>query len=144
MSALAAAPGPRFRVLGGTGAFVSYGLDPQEDALVSGRTPRDGTSWGLAEPPRSGQLVRGSRASAVPTLPGDYPAFYAAVERAVRSGGPMPVGVEGAAYVLDVLAAARESVRTGDVVTVGGPAGSQTGGRVDVDDVPPAGGQGSR
>ena len=70
---------------------------------------------GLAEPPRSGRLLRGETAEAVPVRAGDYPAFYAAVERAVRTGSAMPVAVEAAARVLDVLAAARESAMTGTV-----------------------------
>jgi scyllo-inositol 2-dehydrogenase (NADP+) len=116
MSAVAAAKGPRFRVLGSAGGYVTYGLDPQEDALVSGRTPIDGAPWGLAEPPRAGELVRDGATASVPTLPGDYPAFYAAVERAVRTGAQVPVQVSDAAYVLDVLAAARESAGAGRVV----------------------------
>ena len=115
MSAVAADQGHRFRLLGSAGAYTSDGLDPQEAALVDGRVPGDGRPWGLAEPPRSGRLTRGEAVQTVPVRAGDYPAFYVAVESAVRSGGEMPVGVEQAARVLDVLAAARESATTGSV-----------------------------
>ncbi|OIQ84726.1 putative oxidoreductase YdgJ [mine drainage metagenome] len=119
MSAVAADQGHRFRVLGSAGAYTSDGLDPQEAALVAGRVPGDGRPWGLAEPPRSGRLTRGETVEEVPVRAGDYPAFYAAVERAVRTGGEMPVGVAAAADVLDVLAAARTSAVTGTVQTIG-------------------------
>ncbi|MCR6491823.1 Gfo/Idh/MocA family oxidoreductase [Cellulomonas sp. P24] len=115
MSAVAADQGHRFRVLGSAGAYTSDGLDPQEDALVAGRAPGDGRPWGLAEPPRVGRLTRGETVEDIPLLPGDYPAFYAAVERAVRTGSEMPVRVADTAAVLDVLAAARTSAQTGTV-----------------------------
>ncbi len=50
-SQVAPRPGPRFRALGLEGAFESWGLDPQEDALQSGLRPGDA---GGAERPRRG------------------------------------------------------------------------------------------
>ena len=47
----------------------------------------------------------------VPTLPGDYPADYAAVTRALHDDGPNPVTALEAAAALDVLEAARRSAR---------------------------------
>lgn len=54
----------------------------------------------------------------VPSLPGDYPAYYAAVARALRDGGPPPVTALEAAAALDVIEAARLSARTGQAVTL--------------------------
>ncbi len=48
-SMLAAAPGPTFAVHGSKGSYIKYGLDPQEAALKSGRTP-DEAGWD-SEPP---------------------------------------------------------------------------------------------
>lgn len=44
-SAVAAESGPRLRLLGSRGAFVIFGMDSQEDALLAGRRP-DGRDWG--------------------------------------------------------------------------------------------------
>lgn len=49
----------------------------------------------------------------VRTLPGDYPAYYAAVAAAIRGTGDNPVTALQAAAALDVLEAARRSAREG-------------------------------
>ncbi|WP_037576053.1 Gfo/Idh/MocA family oxidoreductase [Phaeacidiphilus oryzae] len=121
MSALTAQLGPRLRVLGDKGAYVKYGLDPQEAALRDGRRP-GGEGWG-EEPPEAWGLL-GTDADAEPyrSLPGDYPAFYAGVERALREGGPAPVDPLDAVRVLRVLEAARRSAAEGTAVE---PAGEE-------------------
>ncbi|CAM5444393.1 Putative dehydrogenase OS=Streptomyces griseomycini OX=66895 GN=FHS37_005132 PE=4 SV=1 [Streptomyces griseomycini] len=53
-----------------------------------------------------------------PTLPGDYPAYYAAVAKALREGGPNPVTALEAAAALDVLEAARRSALEKVTVTL--------------------------
>ncbi|WP_234543672.1 Gfo/Idh/MocA family protein [Streptomyces shenzhenensis] len=122
VSATAAQLGPRFRVLGSKAGYVKYGLDPQEDALRAGRRPgASGESWGLEPESRYGRLGAGESpvtggGRAVPTLPGDYPAYYAAVARALRGEGPNPVTALEAAAALDILEAAGRSAR--DKVTV--------------------------
>lgn len=112
MSSTAAQPGPRFRALGSKAAFVKYGLDPQEAALRQGKRAADG--WGTEPPEAWGWLGAGGRSGegtgrAVPTVPGDYPAYYRAVVDALRSGGPPPVSARQAAATLDVIAAAAVS-----------------------------------
>ena len=122
VSATAAQLGPRFRVLGSKAGYVKYGLDPQEDALRAGRRPgAPDQAWGLEPESRYGRLGAGESpvtggGRAVPTLPGDYPAYYAAVARALRGEGPNPVTALEAAAALDILEAARRSAR--DKVTV--------------------------
>lgn len=59
-------------------------------------------------------LTGGGRAE--PTLPGDYPAYYAAVTKALLGGGPNPVTALEAASALDVLEAAARSARDAVVV----------------------------
>ncbi|MEU4653769.1 Gfo/Idh/MocA family oxidoreductase [Streptomyces sp. NPDC023723] len=121
VSATAAQLGPRFRVLGSQAGYVKYGLDPQEAALREGKRPgrgwgeEDESLWGrvgAGESPRTG----GGRVE--PTLPGDYPAYYAAVAEALLRGGPNPVAAREAAEALDVLEAARRSARDGAVVAL--------------------------
>ncbi|MGA4862003.1 Gfo/Idh/MocA family oxidoreductase [Streptomyces lavendulocolor] len=121
VSATAAQLGPRFRVLGSRAGYVKYGLDPQEAALREGARP--GPGWG-AEPDTSwGALGAGESpltggGTPVPSLPGDYPAYYAAVAAALRDGTPPPVTAREAAAALDVLEAARRSARDGVAVTL--------------------------
>ncbi|MER5526987.1 Gfo/Idh/MocA family oxidoreductase [Streptomyces sp. NPDC002677] len=118
-SATAAQLGPRFRVLGSKAGYVKYGLDPQEAALREGERP--GPGWGVEPESLYGRIGAGESpvtgaGRAVPTLPGDYPAYYAAVAGALRGEGPNPVTALEAAAALDVLEAARRSAR--DKVTV--------------------------
>jgi predicted dehydrogenase len=119
VSATTAQLGPRFRVLGSQAGYVKYGLDPQEAGLREGLRP--GPRWG-AEPEGlwgrigSGESPLTGAGRPVPTLPGDYPAYYAAVAAALTGAGPNPVTALEAAAALDVLEAARRSAR--DKVTV--------------------------
>ncbi|WP_329132327.1 Gfo/Idh/MocA family oxidoreductase [Streptomyces sp. NBC_01476] len=116
MSSTAPRLGPRFRVLGSTAGYVTYGLDPQEGALREGLRPGEGIAWG-AEPESSwGTLGTDENARPVPSVPGDYPAFYAAVASALREGTEPPVTALEAAAALEVIEAARLAARTGQVV----------------------------
>ncbi|MFW6693521.1 Gfo/Idh/MocA family oxidoreductase [Streptomyces sp. MAR4 CNX-425] len=127
MTAMAPQLGPRFRVLGSRAGYVKYGLDPQEAALRAGRRPGDGGAAGAAAPwgaePEDlwGRLGAGESpltggGEPVPSLPGDYPAYYAAVAGALRTGTPPPVTAADAAATLRVLEAARRSAAEGRVV----------------------------
>ena len=50
-------------------------------------------------------------------MPGNYPAFYVGVEQAIRTRSAPPVPVADAAYVLDLIAAARHSASKQAVVS---------------------------
>ncbi|MFJ9727015.1 Gfo/Idh/MocA family oxidoreductase [Streptomyces sp. NPDC101209] len=119
VSATAAQLGPRFRVLGSKAGYVKYGLDPQEAALRDGGRP--GPDWGREPEPAWGTLGAGESPATgggtpVPTLAGDYPAYYAAVTRALDGDGANPVTADEAAAALDVLEAARRSAHDGVAV----------------------------
>ncbi|MYS18840.1 Predicted dehydrogenase [Streptomyces sp. DvalAA-14] len=116
MSATTARLGPRFRVLGSAAGYVTYGLDPQEPALRAGLRPGGGAAWGVEPESAWGTLGTGDDVRPVPSLPGNYPAFYAAVETALRDGTEPPVTALEAAAALDVIEAARTSARTGKTV----------------------------
>ncbi|MFB0626450.1 Gfo/Idh/MocA family oxidoreductase [Streptomyces sp. AB3(2024)] len=126
VSATTAQLGPRFRVLGSRAGYVKYGLDPQEAALREGMRPdraTDGALWGEEPPHLWGRLGSGESPLTgggipVPTEHGDYPAYYAAVARALRTGGPAPVTAHEAARCLEVLEAARRSSRDGVAVDI--------------------------
>ncbi|MFE9254763.1 Gfo/Idh/MocA family oxidoreductase [Streptomyces sp. NPDC006879] len=121
VSATTAQLGPRFKVLGSKAGFVKYGLDPQEAALREGQRPRGDMAWGMEPESSWGRLGAGESpltggGDPVPTLPGDYPAYYAAVATALREGTAAPVTAAQAAACLDVLEAARRSAEYGTVV----------------------------
>jgi predicted dehydrogenase len=115
MSALAAAPGPRRRVLGTRGAYLVAEGDGQEDALRSGLRPDDPGTWGVEPESRWGRLVKGEQSEAVPSEPGSWPVFYTALERALRTGGPPPVDPADAVATLAVIDAARRSAAEGKI-----------------------------
>ncbi|HSI31569.1 MAG TPA: Gfo/Idh/MocA family oxidoreductase [Miltoncostaeaceae bacterium] len=105
-SMLGADDPPRMRAVGLAGVYVKRGVDVQEAALRAGGRP-GGPGWG-AEPEEAwGRLHDGSGARAVPTAPGDYPAFYAGMARALREGAPPPVDPDEAVAVLEVIEEAR-------------------------------------
>ncbi|MET0133949.1 MAG: Gfo/Idh/MocA family oxidoreductase [Kibdelosporangium sp.] len=97
-STLAAHQAPRFRVLGSASAYTKHGLDVQEAALKAGGRP--GTlGWGEDPEPAWGLL--GS--TPLPTKPGCYQYFYAAMAAAVREGAPVPVAPESAIATLEII-----------------------------------------
>jgi scyllo-inositol 2-dehydrogenase (NADP+) len=106
MSRVGAQPGPRFRVLGTEGAYVSYGLDGQEPALAAGLLPSD-DRYGIEPEETWGTLgisAPGHPApSKVPTERGNYPAFYHGVSAALRGTGPVPVAARDALEVVKIL-----------------------------------------
>ncbi|MFJ2603530.1 Gfo/Idh/MocA family oxidoreductase [Streptomyces sp. NPDC087425] len=123
VSATTAQLGPRFRVLGSRAGYVKYGLDPQEAALREGRRPGTTAAWGTEPESLWGHVGSGESpltggGTPEPTLPGDYPAYYAAVARALTGDGANPVTATEAAAALDVLEAARRSARDGVAVSL--------------------------
>ncbi|MFD4139575.1 Gfo/Idh/MocA family oxidoreductase [Streptomyces sp. NPDC058572] len=123
VSAITAQLGPRFRVLGSRAGYVKYGLDPQETDLRTGRRPVPGEAWGIEPEPMWGRIGAGESpltGGGVPveTLPGDYPAYYAAIAAALREKSAPPVTAREAAAALEVLEAAGLSARAGVTVEI--------------------------
>ncbi|MEU0391309.1 Gfo/Idh/MocA family oxidoreductase [Streptomyces sp. NPDC006208] len=123
VSAITAQLGPRFRVLGSRAGYVKYGLDPQETDLRTGRRPVPGEAWGVEPEPMWGRIGAGESpltGGGVPveTLPGDYPAYYAAIAAALREKSAPPVTAREAAAALEVLEAAGLSARAGVTVEI--------------------------
>ncbi|WP_194916590.1 Gfo/Idh/MocA family oxidoreductase [Catenulispora rubra] len=111
MSAVCAQPGPRLRILGDQSAYTVQGLDPQEAALRAGERP--GPGWGEPAEDEWGLLGTTEEAHRYPSLPGDYPAFYAGVVSALRDGAPAPVDPRDSLGALEVLELARRSAAEG-------------------------------
>ena len=117
-SLLAAAPGPRLRVLGDRAAYIVTEVDGQEDALRSGARPGGDGAWGIEPAERWGRLITAERSEAIVSERGDWPRFYTGLERALRQGSPPPVNPWDAIAGLEVLDAARRSADTATVVAV--------------------------
>lgn len=110
MSAVAATPGPRFRVLGSEAAYTTWGLDGQEPALEAGARPGD-PGFGDTPEDRWGTLAAGDASERVPTAKGDYGRFYAGVAAAITRGEAVPVDPADAVAGLRLIATARASGR---------------------------------
>ncbi|MFG1707908.1 Gfo/Idh/MocA family oxidoreductase [Nonomuraea sp. M3C6] len=108
MSSVAARLGPRFRVLGSSGAYVKHGMDVQEERLRAGMAP-DTPGFGDDEEGRWGVLGTEDDQRAVVTEPGAYLDFYRDVEAALRGSAAPPVDPESAIDTLTVIEAARLS-----------------------------------
>jgi scyllo-inositol 2-dehydrogenase (NADP+) len=117
MSAMAAQSGPRLSVWGSRAAYVKHGLDGQEAALRAGGDP-SAPGWGVEPRESWGWLGTTDERRHEPTDPGAYPAFYAAVARAISSGGDLPVTIPQAMEMLDVIDAVFRSARERGVVSV--------------------------
>ncbi|GAA4915707.1 Gfo/Idh/MocA family oxidoreductase [Streptomonospora salina] len=118
MSAVAARPGPRFRVLGDRAAFTIDGLDSQEGRLEQGERP-DAPDWGVEPESAWGRLGTVDESRRVRSERGAYPAFYEGVRDAVGEGEPLPVELHEVVHGLEVIEAARRSAGAGRVVAVG-------------------------
>jgi scyllo-inositol 2-dehydrogenase (NADP+) len=117
MSAAAAQPVARLSVWGSRAAYVKHGLDGQEAALRAGGIPGS-QDWGAEPREQWGWLGTLAERQLHPTEDGAYPAFYAAVERAVRTGTAPPVLIAEAVATLQVIEAAYLSTVEGRAVGV--------------------------
>jgi predicted dehydrogenase len=112
---LQGAPAPRFRVRGTRGAYVVWGMDGQEPALIAGGRP--GTdAWGTEPPERWGRLQRGETSEPVRSERGRWDTFYPAFAAAVRGEGPVPVDPRDAVASLTVIDAIRASAAEGRAI----------------------------
>ncbi len=109
-SQVASVPTLRMRVLGSAGGYAKDGMDVQEEALRAGADLSD-PGWGQETADRWGLLVTESGERRVPTVAGDWRAFYRGVAAAVREGGPAPVQPSSAVEVLEVMEAANKSAK---------------------------------
>lgn len=117
-SAVAARPGPRFRVLGSRAGFTCDGLDPQEQQLKDGLRPGD-PSWGSRPDGAEGMIGVLDDLEAVTMTAGSYETFYDRLVVALDGGGPLPVDPSDAVAVLEVLEAARTAAASRTVVVLG-------------------------
>lgn len=106
--------GPRYSLHGVEGSYIKYGIDPQEQALKEGKSPKS-TSWGYEGKEWWGKLntkvgslhVEGQ----VETIAGNYLGFYENVYGAIREGKPLAVKPEESRDVIRLIEACYESSR---------------------------------
>ncbi len=108
-------PGPVIEAHGLGGSFIKFGLDTQETALIARQTP-GGPGWG--EDPAGATFVPAADFKPGPPerlecLPGNYPAFYAAMAAAIRGEGPQPVDIADSLLVMHLLEQAVQSSAEG-------------------------------
>ena len=107
----------RLRLYATDGSYVSDGTDVQTQAILAGRRPADDPAgWGYEAPDRLGVLHTSAGQVTIASAQGDYTDFYRQFAAAVDGGAPQPVPAATAIHTLEVLAAARTSAETGDVV----------------------------
>ena len=100
--------GPRYVVHGTNGSFVKYGIDPQEEALKSGKIPGSG-GWGSEPSSDWGRLNTINVNESIESIPGNYLAFYDNIFEAVRRGKPLAVKPEQSRDVIAIIEACFES-----------------------------------
>jgi len=105
---VAADIGPRFRVYGDRGAYVKFGVDPQEEMLKAGRRPGD-PGFGEDSPELWGTLSDGTSTSRVPTALGVYTQFYAGIRAMLRENAPPPVNAADSVAGLRIIEAGYRS-----------------------------------
>ena len=111
-SILAAAPRPRFVLLGTRGSFVKQTFDPQENNLRYGKIPVEGPwgaepeeNWGVLTAPAGDSLTQ----RRVPSAVCDYRDYYANVRDTILERAPLAVTPEWSLDVMRLLELARES-----------------------------------
>ncbi|GHO83499.1 Gfo/Idh/MocA family oxidoreductase [Dictyobacter formicarum] len=123
MSQVARIAGQRMRVSGLNGTYEKWGLDPQEDALRTGKQPGD-PDWGREPRERWGHLSTNLSEDGVhfdgpiETVPGAYERYYAGVRDALTKGTPLPVDPNSVLEVIRVIEAAQTSAREQRTVTI--------------------------
>ncbi|MGZ4787187.1 MAG: oxidoreductase [Terriglobales bacterium] len=96
---LAASPGATFTVHGTKGSFVKFGIDPQEEALKSGRSPNE-PHWDEEPAENYGKLITPKGTSTIPAIPSSFTHYYENVRDAILGRAPMAVTHE---QILNVM-----------------------------------------
>ncbi|SKB35212.1 Predicted dehydrogenase [Parapedobacter luteus] len=106
-------PSPRYALYGLNGAFVKYGVDPQEAALKAGESPRGNPDWGRESSDIWGKLnVLQAGTDIIEYIEserGNYPAFYRNIWAAVLGRQTLAVKPEEARNVIRIIELAEKS-----------------------------------
>ena len=105
---LAAAAGATFTVHGTKGSFVKFGLDPQEQALISGASPTD-PNWDEEPAEKYGTLTTPEGTKTVRTIPSSFTHHYENVRDTILGQTELAVTHEQVLNVMRGLELAVES-----------------------------------
>ena len=108
-------PELRYLINGSKGSYIKYGIDPQEDALKSGKLPEQSEwgmesseNWGIATFVNNELYFDGT----IETIPGNYMAFYQNVYDVITNNAEMAVKPQEARNVIRIIELAFESAKT--------------------------------
>ncbi len=114
---LAAAPKPRWYVMGDAGTLIKYGLDPQEGPMNQRRIEEAEES-----PETYARVVtvqdRQRHEQVIPSVRGSWKSYYQNISDVLNKGAELIVKPEQVLQVMRVYDAAMESARTGTVVNL--------------------------
>lgn len=116
-SDMAAVRKPRIYASGTGGAFVKYGLDPQEKAMIA-----EDIDAAVEPEENYGRLADGKTETLVPTLPGRWRNYYENVADVLLNGAEPLVKLPEVRRAIAVIDGAFESGRTGQTVKLDLPA----------------------
>jgi predicted dehydrogenase len=115
-----AVPGAVIEAQGTKGAFIKYGQDTQEAALMAGGRPTD-PGFGVDPSQATFTPVDGLEIGApeqVTCAPGNYVAYYEAVAAAIRGEAPTPVPLDQSVLVMRLVDLALQSAKEGKRLAV--------------------------
>lgn len=130
-------PGPRYKVVGTTASLIKYGEDPQEGQLKQGILPGN-ECWGKEKADSSARLIHHTfsshREEILSSPQGDYALFYKKLLPALRGGILAedvlpPVSGKEALKVIELIEAARKSIKEKSTVILGTTGSGEDGPR---------------
>lgn len=114
--------GPRYIPHGDKGSFIKCDLDPQEQALIEGKSPSLIQNWGMEKEESWGRIhttigglqVKGS----VETKPGNYLGFYQNIADHIKGISDLEVKPEEARMNIRLIELALQSHKEGRMIEV--------------------------
>ncbi|PWQ98125.1 oxidoreductase [Leucothrix arctica] len=111
------APNARFSVQGTKAQYVVQGLDPQEDRLKAGISPKF-DSWSQEDEENFGHLYIDDQVKTVATERGKYQCYFSRIAKAITDNAEIPVTLDDALNNIKIIELAMESSDSGKTVTV--------------------------
>ncbi len=114
-------PEPRFILHGTEGSFIKYGVDNQEEALISGKLPT-GAGWGKDKKHQWGTLHTCTQGKVqrypYPNVPGNYEGFYNNIYEHIAGKAPLLTSGKDNIRIIKLIEAAYRSQKENAVITL--------------------------
>lgn len=101
-SSLCRSPGPKYEIHGSKGSFIKFGQDPQENSLINKENPLN-VDFGQEQTTYYGQLTTAEGTKIIPSLKGNYRAFFEQLSDAIIEGKAVPVSSNEALDVIKMI-----------------------------------------